>query len=54
LERDEQERRRQQRRQQKAEAERRRSEKLELAATTIQASFRGFQERQTFRERQRK
>jgi len=53
-ERDEEERRRARRRQEKAEAERRRLEQQELAATKIQASFRGFKDRQVFRERQRK
>jgi hypothetical protein len=52
-ERDEEERHRR-RRQEKADAERRRLEQTEIAATKIQASFRGFKDRQAFRERQRK
>jgi hypothetical protein len=52
-EREEEERRRERRRQEKVDAERRRFDQ-ELAATKIQASFRGFKDRQDFRERQRK
>ena len=53
-ERDEEEERRRRRRQEKLDAERQRLEQKEKAATKIQASFRGFKERQAFRERQRK
>ena len=40
--------------QERAEAERRRRLEEEAAATTIQASFRGFKDRQAFKERKRR
>lgn len=54
IENDEEEKQRQRRRQEKLDAERLRLEQEELAATRIQASFRGFKDRQAFRDRQKK